>query len=170
MALFVRDATGDDLPFLWQMLYQAVYWRSICNTTNPPFEQGLAAPEVRVALDRFGELDGDTAVVATDDATPVGAAWYRYYRETKAIRGYIDDRTPVLVLAVAATHRRRGIGSKLVTELAQRAAAQGIDRISLMVSKDNHAYQLYLNCGFRIFADVDDSCLMVIGTHDDGPR
>lgn len=170
MAITVRDANNDDLPFLWQMLYQAVYWRSIRDTTNPPFDQGLAAPEVRVALDRFGELDGDTAVIATDDATPVGAAWYRYYRESAAIRGYIDDRTPVLVLAVTAEHRRRGIGSRLVTALAQRAADRGIDRISLMVSKDNHAYQLYLNCGFQVAADVDDSCLMIADVPTHGSR
>lgn len=161
MALLLRGATGDDLPFLREMLYEAVYWRSISQKNNPPFDEGLAAPGVGNALDGWGEREGDTAVIAVLDSMPIGAAWYRFYGTSNAIRGYIDEVTPVLVLAVARAHRRGGIGTRLLAGLIERASERGIDRLSLMVSNDNHAYGLYEKLGFRVYANGEGSRLMV---------
>ena len=108
-----------------------------------------------------GEREGDTAIIGVVESIPVGAAWYRFYRTSNAIRGYIDEITPVLVLAVAPEHRRRGIGTKLLTNLIERAAERGIHRLSLMVSDDNPAYALYKKCGFREYASEGDSNLMI---------
>jgi ribosomal protein S18 acetylase RimI-like enzyme len=155
MALSLRAATREDLPFLRKMLYEAVYWRSILHGDNPPFDEGLDD------LDAWGQRKGDTAIVAILDSSPVGAVWYRFYSASNAIRGFIDEGTPVLVLAVAREHRRCGIGTRLVTSLIQEASNQGIHRLSLMVSNNNHAYALYKKCGFRVSANVDDSRLMV---------
>ena len=54
MSLLLRVATRDDMPLLREMLYEAVYWRSIPRNDNPPFDEGLAAPGVRNALDDWG--------------------------------------------------------------------------------------------------------------------
>jgi len=161
MALLLRAATCDDVPFLREMLYEAVYWRSISHKDNPPVDEGLAAPGVSNALDDWCEREGDTAIVAVLDSIPVGAAWYRFYRTSNAIRGYIDEITPVLVIAVAREHRRCGIGTSLLTCLIERASEQGIHRLSLMASNDNHAYALYKKCGFQVYANADSSRLMV---------
>ena len=161
MSLLLRAATCDDMPFLREMLYEAVYWRSIPRKDNPPFDEGLAAPGVCNALDDWGDREGDTAIIAVFDSIPVGAAWYRFYRTSNAIRGYIDEITPVLVLAVAPEHRRRGIGTRLLTCLIERASERGIHRLSLMVSNDNHAYALYKKCGFQVHANEGDSRLMI---------
>ena len=161
MPLVLRIATHNDLPFLREMLYQAVYWRSIPRNENPPFEEGLGRPGVSCALDGWGNRKGDTGVIASRDAIPVGAAWYRFYREPNVIRGYIDEATPVLVLAVAPEHRRHGIGTALITRLIELASEQGMHRLSLMVSGDNHAYALYEKCGFRVHSETGDSCLMI---------
>ena len=161
MAFLLRVATYDDLPFLREMLYEAVYWRSISQKNNPPFDEGLAAPGVGNALDDWGEREGDTAIIAVLDSVPVGAAWYRFYTASNAIRGYIDEITPVLVLAVTHEHRRHGIGAKLLTCLIERASEQGINRLSLMVSNDNHAYGLYKKLGFRVHTNAESSRLMV---------
>ena len=161
MAFLLRVATRDDLPFLREMLYEAVYWRSIAQKNNPPFDEGLAAPGVGNALDDWGEREGDTAIIAVLDSIPVGAAWYRFYSTSNAIRGYIDEITPVLVLAIAREHRRSGIGTRLLAGLIERASERGINRLSLMVSNDNHAYGLYKKLGFRVYANEESSCLMV---------
>jgi ribosomal protein S18 acetylase RimI-like enzyme len=161
MALSLRDATSDDLPFLREMLYEAVYWRSILHNESPPFDEGLAAPGVRNELDEWDQRKGDTGVVAVLDSVPVGAAWYRFCSRSNAIRGYIDDATPVTVLAVARHYRRRGIGTVLLTGLIERACEQGIHRLSLMVSDDNHAYALYRKCGFTDYAKAEDARLMI---------
>lgn len=161
MALLLRVATCDDMPLLRTMLYEAVYWRSILRKDNPPLDEGLSALGVSNAIDDWDERKGDTAVIAVLDSIPVGAAWYRFYRTANAIRGFIDEATPVLVLAVTAEHRRCGVGTRLVTGLIERASEQGTHRLSLMVSNDNPAYALYKRCGFQVYANEGDSHLMI---------
>ena len=158
--LAIRRGTRDDLPFLRRMLYEAVYWRSIQRNVNPPFDEGLAASGVCNALDDWGSRVGDTALIFDSDSTPAGAAWYRFYNETNAIRGYLDEETPVIVLAVVSEYRRQGIGTMLITALLERASRRGTRRVSLMVSSDNHAHALYEKCGFRVCANTGDSYLM----------
>ena len=98
-----------------KMLYEAVYWRAHPN--KPPFEKGLASPGVNNALENWGEKEGDTGVIALVDSNPAGAAWYRYYKENNAIRGFIDETIPVIVIAVHNDYRRQGIGEKLLAGL-----------------------------------------------------
>ena len=161
MELSLRTATRDDLPFLREMLYEAVYWRSILKNDNPPFDEGISAPGVCDALSAWDERDGDTGLIAMVRSAPAGAAWCRQYQASNAIRGFINEDTPVLVLAVSTEYRRSGVGTKLCTGLIREASHKGIRRLSLMVSNDNHAYALYQKCGFRVHADVDGSRLMV---------
>jgi GNAT superfamily N-acetyltransferase len=149
------------MPFLREMLYEAVYWRTIANATNPPFEEGLTAPGVRNALVNWGERGGDIAVVGHVDSHRAGAAWYRLYTDDNPIRGYIGDTIPVLVIAVHKNYRRQGIGTRLIEWLIDHASTQHIQHISLMVSKDNPAVQLYRKCWFHDYADEGDSVLMV---------
>jgi ribosomal protein S18 acetylase RimI-like enzyme len=143
------------------MLYEAVYWRAIANATNPPFEEGLTAPGVRNDLVNWGEREGDIAVVAHVDSHRAGVAWYRFYTDDNPIRGYIDDTIPVLVIAVHRDYRRQGIGKRLIEWLIDHASTQNIQHISLMVSKDNPAMQLYRKCGFHEYAESGDSVLML---------
>ncbi|MDJ0952823.1 MAG: GNAT family N-acetyltransferase [Acidimicrobiia bacterium] len=165
MDVDLRAASHADVPFLWQMLYEAVFWRG--GPHAPSFEEALADPNLSVALADWGARDGDTAVVATLGATPVGAAWIRYYTDDCFINGFVEPETPVLVVAVAGGYRRRGIGGKLMTWLLDQAAAQSIPKVSLSVTKDNHALDLYRKQGFREVVDRGDSFLMVceIGPH-----
>ena len=45
--------------------------------------------------------------------------------------------------------------------LIGHAAEHAVERLSLMVSKDNHALHLYRKHGFEIFSDDGDSLLML---------
>lgn len=159
--IFTSFATRNDLPFLQEMLYQAVYWRTISQGTNPPFDEGMAAAGVSTALQSWGERPGDTGVVANVGSTPAGAAWYRFHTQSNAVRGYIDDSTPVVVIAVVAEYRNQGVGTLLLEWLIREASRQKIGRLSLMVSNDNDAFHLYRKLGFQDHAIVDDSRLMV---------
>ena len=161
MSLEFRDATSDDEPFLRTMLYEAVYWRSIQRNASPRFDEGMEAPGVGNAIAGWCRRVGDTAVICELDSIPVGAAWYRFYDESNAIRGFVDVQTPVIVIAVASHNRRRGIGTRLMTALIEKASERGIRRVSLMVSSDNHAHALYKKCGFHISANVGDSYVMI---------
>lgn len=159
MKIVFRAAQDSDIPFLREMLYEAVFWRP--NPDKPCLEEGLAYPDVSISLADWGGRNGDTAVVATFNSIPVGAAWYRYWTADNFIRGFIDEITPVLVIGVHHDYRHQGIGTKMIEWLVDRAAEQDIQNISLMVSKANHAMQLYRNCGFMEYADKDDSLLML---------
>ncbi len=163
MSIILRKSQHQDIPFLRQMLYEAVFWRVIAdpNTNNPPFEKGLADPNICKAIAEFGERDGDTAVVAVVDSNPAGVAWYRFYNDDNFIRGYIQEAIPVIVIAVHRGYRRRGIGEKMINWLIDHASSHNIPKISLMVSKDNYAINLYNRCGFLEYADKEDSLLML---------
>ncbi len=49
----------------------------------------------------------------------------------------------------------------MIDWLIDRASRQGIHRISLSVSKDNYALNLYRQQGFQEYADKGDALLMV---------
>jgi len=147
------------MQFMREMLYEAVFWRP--NPKKPALEEGLANPGVRNALVDWGQRDGDAAVVALLDSTPAGAAWYRFYTDDNCIRGYMDETVPVIVIAVHENYRQQGIGEKMIAWLIEHASKRNIQKLSLMVSKDNHALRLYRKCGFQEYADKGDSLLML---------
>ena len=109
----------------------------------------------------MGRKDGDTAVVATINSFPIGAAWYRFCTDDNFINGYIDEITPVLVIGVHREYRHQGIGGKMIDWLIDYASKQSIQKISLSVSKDNYAINLYKQQGFLEYADIGDAFLMV---------
>ncbi|MBT7072183.1 MAG: GNAT family N-acetyltransferase [Anaerolineae bacterium] len=159
MNLILRKSQPADLPFLKEILYEAVFWRA--NDNKPLFEEGLAFPDVAKALADWGKRAGDTAVIATLSGTPVGAAWYRYWTEDNYIRGYMDDNVPVLVIGVHRDHRHKGIGTTMIEWLLAHAKKNGILKMSLMVSKDNYALKLYEQQGFENHSETEDSFTMV---------
>jgi ribosomal protein S18 acetylase RimI-like enzyme len=158
MNLLIRKTQPLDLPFMREMLYAAVFWRP--NPIKPSMEAALAEHGISKALVNWGARDGDSAVIALVEAIPAGAAWYRFYTDENSIRGYIEETIPVIVIAVHQDYRRLGIGKKLMAWLLDDASKHDISKISLMVSKDNHALHLYRKCGFLEYADKGDSLLM----------
>ena len=159
MNILLRKSKHSDLQFLRAMLYEAVFWRA--NPNKPSFENGLANPGVSNALVDWGEREGDTAVIALVDSIPAGAAWYRFYTDDNYIRGYIDETIPAIAIAVHKNYRHQGIGKKMIAWLLDHASKHNIQKLSLMVSKDNHALKLYLKSGFLEYADKGDSLLML---------
>lgn len=76
------------------------------------------------------------------------------------LNGY-EETIPVLAIAVHKDYRRLGIGERMINWLVDHASEHIIQRISLMVSKDNHAIRLYRRCGFLEYADEGHSLLML---------
>ncbi|MBT6051643.1 MAG: GNAT family N-acetyltransferase, partial [Candidatus Scalindua sp.] len=113
------------------------------------------------ALADWGEREGDTAVIATLHGKPIGAAWYRYWTADSQMRGYMDDNVPVLVIGVHEDYRHQGIGTLIIESLIDHAKKSGIQKMSLMVSKDNYAINLYKQQDFLEYSDDEDSFTMV---------
>ena len=159
MNIRLRESKPSDIQFMREMLYEAVFWRP--NPDKPAFEEGLAYPGVNHALVDWGAKEGDTAVITLVDSMPAGAAWYRFYTDDNCIRGYINETTPVIAIAVQNDYQRQGIGGQMLEWLISQASKHNIQKLSLMVSKDNHALKLYRKCGFLEHADTGDSLLML---------
>jgi [ribosomal protein S18]-alanine N-acetyltransferase len=66
-----------------------------------------------------------------------------------AIMHFGDDVAHLNLLAVAAAHRRQGLGRRLIEWLAATAVEAGVFRINLEVRADNHAARrFYQRIGF----------------------
>ena len=135
----LRRGSANDVPFLRDMLRHAYYWR-------------WGDPETAdLPLSRYWEgwgRPGDRMLIAIDGFQPVGAAWYRLFRETEPGFGFVDEATPELTIAVVPSRRGRGLGRELLSALIEQAREDGYASVSLSVEPENPALHLYERHGF----------------------
>lgn len=87
---------------------------------------------------------GAPAFVAQDDGRVVG--WCDVIRKLRPTTSH----SGVLGMGVAASHRGRGIGGRLIATTLETALARGLTRIELTVRTDNlAAIALYRRSGFE---------------------
>lgn len=156
-----RVVNAGDVAFMKEMLYEAVYWRSLKQGKAPSMEEGLKADGVMTSVLQWGTRDQDLGIIALEGSERIGAVWIRCYTENNSIRGFINERIPVLVIGIRREFRNQGLGTRILEELFQEAKDRGISGISLMVSEDNEALNLYEKTGFSLQERVDDSLLML---------
>jgi len=158
----VRPGGPEDLPFLWEMLYEAVCWRP--GGPRPPWDEILADHSSRLPryLEDWGRAD-DTAVIAVDpaDGRNIGAAWYRLFPANAPGYGFVDASTPEVAIGVVSGWRGRGVGGALLDTLLGAAKSRGFDALSLSVEPGNPAARLYERKGFiELFVDEEGSRTM----------
>ena len=147
----IRRGGRHDVPFLRDMLRHAYYWR-----WGAP--DALDLPASRY-VDGWGRR-GDTAVIALDEGSRVGAAWYRLFQRDAPGWGFVDEATPELTVAVVPGRRGRGLGKELLRALTEQAREDGFEALSLSVERDNPSLRLYERFGFRTVRETGDTCLM----------
>lgn len=153
----IRPVMPLDEPFLWEMIYQAIY---VPEGIAPPPREIIKRPEIARYVGGWGR-PGDLGFLAVDGAAarPVGAAWLRLMNRTAPGYGYIDDETPELSIAVLPEHRGRGLGTRLITCLLQNSEST-YKAVSLSVSADNPAVRLYERLGFETVSANGRSLIM----------
>jgi ribosomal-protein-alanine N-acetyltransferase len=85
-------------------------------------------------------LPGVWLSLARIDGAPAGFALNR------AVAGEAE----LLLLAVASICRRKGVGTRLIDRAAMLSRQRGADELHLEVRHNNPAFEMYINCGFRI--------------------
>jgi len=143
----IRQLTRADEPFLWEMLYQALY----VPEGGEPFQREiLSEPQIARYVAGWGRAnDLGFAAVQANTEQPIGAAWIRLFNSDDPGYGYVDGDTPELSVAVIPEHRNRGVGAELLCYLIDEASKQH-PAVSLSVSVDNPAKRLYQRLGFEI--------------------
>lgn len=160
--IIVRLATADDEPFLWEMLYEAVYWSPEETGPKPPLQELLSEPGLRRYIEGWGRKN-DTAVIALcrKYGEKVGAAWYRIFSDEEPGYGFVHEATPEIAIAVAPDLRGAGVGSGLLGALMNAARSGGFDALSLGVQKSNQAaVKLYEGKDFVRLRDEGDEWIM----------
>lgn len=143
--MVIRRGGRQDVRFLRDMLHHAYYWRE----RNPGEEPGPVSRYVK----GWGR-PGDTALIAVEEAFPVGAGWYRLFRRDQPGYGFVDEQTPELTIAVVPSRRGRGLGEALLTALCDRAREEGHAAISLSVEWGNEGLmRFYEKHGFELVAE-----------------
>jgi GNAT superfamily N-acetyltransferase len=154
----IRLAAGSDEPFLWEMLYQAIF---IPAGSVPIPREILNTRALAGYVAGWGKPD-DFGLMAVDVQTeqPIGAAWLRLLTGQNRGYGYVDDDTPELSMAVLPVHRGRGVGSTLLTRLLSEVKNR-YKTISLSVSEENPAVSMYERVGFVIVRKESGSLTMI---------
>jgi ribosomal protein S18 acetylase RimI-like enzyme len=155
----LRPAGVDDIAHIRWTLYTALAWDP--ERRLPPPEVTLEHPEA-VRYHRDWGRRGDLGVVAELNGEVVGVAYCRIFTEEDHGQGYVDDDTPGLAVAVREAERGVGLGARLMSPLAEAAAAAGFARLSLSVAAENPARRLYERIGYREISSDGDGIRMVI--------
>ncbi|MEP7285596.1 MAG: GNAT family N-acetyltransferase [Chloroflexota bacterium] len=142
----VRPLTSTDEPFLWEMLYLAIY---VPEGTPPPSRDILKLPEIAKYVQHWGRSD-DAGLIAIDAETrnPIGAVWLRQFLENDKGYGYVADDIPELSIAVLPKYRGKGLGTRLLGDLITAMTPKSRP-ISLSVDATNPAVVLYKRFGFE---------------------
>jgi len=143
----IRPLTAEDEPVLWEMLYQVLR-----TSENAPPREIVRQHEYARHVAGWGR-PGDTGFVAFDKQHKedlLGAAWFRL-PSGKAQ----EEAAPELAFAVTSGHRKRGIGTALLTQLVK--THPHYDSILLSASPKNPAVRLFDRFGFKIVQQSDNA-------------
>jgi GNAT superfamily N-acetyltransferase len=149
--------TQTDEPFLWEMLYYAVF---VPPGTTPPERSILQQPELSRYVQRWRQPhDAGVVAVEQERRLSIGAAWLRLLTGENKGYGYVDETTPELTIAVAPPYRGMGVGTTLLSQLLTTAESR-YPAVSLSVSAENPAFQWYRRLGFEVVGKCGTSLTM----------
>lgn len=98
----------------------------------------------------------DLGYLAWAEDRNVGAVWTRQFdADEPDLPIYIDPYTPELAIACRPEFQGRGIGTKLISTICQRARKRGWNGLCLTVREGNPAIALYRRIGFMRLKEFD---------------
>lgn len=150
----IREIEKSEYPLLADFLYEAIF---VPEGAAPPEKSIIAAPELQVYLEQFGERKDDRALVAEAEGKIVGAVWVRIMNDY----GHVDDETPSFAISLYPDYRKYGIGRAMMVAMLDWLKESGYQQASLAVQKANYAAKMYGKLGFRIVGENSEEYIMV---------
>lgn len=159
MSYTIRPLSQNDIPFMWEMLYESLF---VPEGQQPFNKEILKDPLISKYVEGWGR-EGDFGFIAiNNDGKPMGSITARSFKESNKGFGYIDADVPELGMALLEDFRGKGIGTALLEHLFNEAKQRGIKRLSLSVDPGNvAAVKLYQRFGFEDVGMVGTSITMV---------
>lgn len=154
MKYILREIKKSEYSLLNDFLYEDIF---IPEGVEPPPKSIIAAPELQIYVDHFGDFKDDYGLVAEIDDQIIGAVWVRIMNDY----GHIDNETPSFAISLYKEYRGLGIGTALMKEMLDLLKSQGYKRASLSVQKANYAAKMYLDIGFQIVDENDEEYIMM---------
>jgi ribosomal protein S18 acetylase RimI-like enzyme len=153
----IRSLIQADEPFLWDMLYQAIFVPEGYLKPDPSI---IKQPDLAKYVQGWG-LKHDSGFLAIDiDAQqPIGAVWSRLFTGDARGYGYVDDETPELSIAILPEYRGSGVGTQLLIQMLELSAGK-YPAVSLSVHQSNPAFKLYQRLGFEIVTISQSTIVM----------
>jgi ribosomal protein S18 acetylase RimI-like enzyme len=157
MNIDLRPLFPTDQPFLWKMLYLALY--------VPPgkalFPRSiLDDPDIACYVRGWGR-PGDWGLLASAGETPAGAVWLRQWSGQERGYGYVSSQIPELSIALLPEYRNVGLGTRLLKTVISQAQTR-YPGLSLSVVESSPARRLYERLGFRKVGQVMESLVMLL--------
>jgi ribosomal protein S18 acetylase RimI-like enzyme len=159
----IRPAKLEDLPFLWEMLFEAAAVSDEIRAMG--IEKALALPFIAHILECFGRKGDFGFVAETNDKILIGAVWARLFPAEAKGYGFVAEEIPELAVAVAPGFRGLGAGTRLLEELIKEARNLKFPALSLSVDRRNPAFRLYKRLGFTdagVSKESDSSVTMIL--------
>lgn len=134
MNYLIRPYLLEDIPFLWEMLYESIY---ISEGHLAPSLEILKEPNIEKYLKNWGKLHDHALVAFDEDHNRIGAVWIRLLSRENAGYGFVNEDTPELGMAIKLTYRGQGVGKNLLSQLFALARSNGYPALSLSVDPLN---------------------------------
>jgi GNAT superfamily N-acetyltransferase len=139
--IHIRDAVPEDVPAILRMV------RELAEFERQP--DAVVATEADLLRDGWGPQPRFACRMAELDGAVVGfALWFHSYSTWEGRAGiYLED------LYVVPQARGRGVGERMIVDLAQIALREGFRRLDLSVLDWNPAREFYQRLGFEHRSD-----------------
>jgi ribosomal protein S18 acetylase RimI-like enzyme len=145
-----KKITGEDYPFLREMLYQALF---VPEGEKPYPRKIVNLPEISRYVRGWGR-PGDSGLIIQKEGKSLGAVWCRLFTEDDKGYGFMDKSIPELTMAVRKRYRGKEWGTKLMYQ-------NGVKALSLSVDKRNRALEFYRKFDFVVVQESGTSCTMM---------
>ena len=157
----LRPLLPSDQPFLWEMLYQALF----VPPGGAPFARAiLDDPDIACYVRGWGR-PGDWGLLACDGAISAGAIWLRQWSGDEKGYGYVSSAIPELSIALLPEVRKMGLGTRMIKTVISMAQER-FPGLSLSVVESSPARRRYEKLGFRPVGRIMESLLMLLDWSD----